>query len=199
MRALLNTMTRSALAFLTFHASAHAIEITGLTGYHLSSPSPKDPSHLSTKGGVGYGFFTRFELAYGALESGLLFTPVSTTFSVGTNEVRAGGSYWILPVIFRIPLFSPFLSIGFGPDFGVRGGTSFTIQGTSLASAPASGFRSHFGAQVSLQATQELGDHLGAVLDLRFRQGIGPAISVQSTTSTLSTTQISLGIQKRLD
>jgi hypothetical protein len=184
MRALLNTMTRSALAFLTFHASAHAIEITGLTGYHLSSPSPKDPSHLSTKGGVGYGFFTR---------------PVSTTFSVGTNEVRAGGSYWILPVIFRIPLFSPFLSIGFGPDFGVRGGTSFTIQGTSLASAPASGFRSHFGAQVSLQATQELGDHLGAVLDLRFRQGIGPAISVQSTTSTLSTTQISLGIQKRLD
>lgn len=188
-----------AAVWLLQHGSVRALEIAGSAGFHGHEFSDKDPSYRSTSGGVGYSFSARMDAGYGFLESGFLFSPVVMNFSVGSNEVRAGGSYWILPVLYRIPVFSPFVSFGFGPDFAVRGGTSYTIQGTSLASAPSSGFRSHFGGQLSLQAAQDIGENLSAVLDLRYRRGIGPAISVQSTTSTLSTIMFSLGIQKRLE
>lgn len=185
--------------FSLLQGPSWAIELAGFTGSHIQNLSPRDPSFVGSGGGIGYGFTARIEAGIGSIESGFLFSPVSTTFTVGTNEVRAGGSYWILPMLYRIPLVTPFITLGIGPDFAVRGGTSYTIQGTSLASAPASGFRSHFGVQASVQAIQDVGENLAAVLDLRYRQGIGPAISVQSTPSTLGTLMISLGIQKRLE
>jgi hypothetical protein len=187
------------LSFGLLGEPSRALEVTGFTGWHSQSASPKDPSFSGSGGGIGYGFSTRVDAGFGGWESGFLFSPVSLNFNVGTSEVRAGGSYWILPIIYRIPLIAPFITFGLGPDFAVRSGTSYTIQGTSLASAPASGFRSHFGAQASVQAVQEVGENLAAVLDLRYRQGIGPAISIQSTPSTLATFMISLGVQKRLD
>ncbi len=186
-------------ALLLQHGSSRALELTGFTGYHIPYFSPKDQTCLGTPGGVGYGFSARVEAGSGSIESGFLFSPVVMNLSVGTNEVRTGGSYWILPVLYRVPLLSPFLSLGIGPDFAVRGGTTYTIQGTALSSSPASGFRSHFGGQISLQAVQDIGENLSAVVDLRYRRGLGPSISVQSTTSTLSTLMISLGIQKRLE
>ncbi|MBU6154337.1 MAG: hypothetical protein KGP28_08565 [Bdellovibrionales bacterium] len=180
-------------------SDAKAVEMAGFAGYTGSVYPTKPAEYVRSTGGVGYGFLARVDFGPGQIESGFLYTPTSMTYTVGASEVKANGSYWILPLHYRIPIYSPFLSLSLGPDFALKGGTSYTIEGASV-SPSASGYKSHFGVQSGLQASQDLGENLSAILDLRYRHGLNSAISVINSQSTrLNFFMISLGIQKRLD
>jgi len=180
-------------------STAHAIEMAGFVGYTGSIYPSKPIEYVRTSGGVGYGFLTRLDLGPGQIESGFLYTPTSITYTVGASAVKTNGSYWILPLQYRIPLYAPFFSLSVGPDFALKGNTSYTIEGASV-SPSASGYKSHFGLQASVQAAQDLGENLSAILDLRYRQGLNTAITLINDQSTrLNFFMISLGIQKRLD
>jgi hypothetical protein len=194
-RSLLNL----AFGCLMLASSAQAVEMAGFAGYTGSIYPSKPVEYVRTTGGVGYGFLTRIDLGPGQIESGFLYTPTSMTYTVGASAVKANGSYWILPLQYRIPIYAPFLSFSFGPDFALKGSTSYSIEGASV-SPSASGYKSHFGVQSSLQVSQDLGENLSAILDLRYRQGLNTAITViNGQTTRLNLFMISLGIQKRLD
>jgi len=178
---------------------AQAVEMAGFAGFTGSMYPSKPAEYVRTSGGVGYGFLARVDLGPGQIESGFLYAPTSITYTVGASEVKANGSYWILPIQYRIPLVSPFLSLSLGPDFALKGSTSYTIAGASV-NPSASGYKSHFGVQSSLQASQDVGENLSLLLDLRYRQGLNSAITViNSQTTRLNLFMISLGIQKRLE
>jgi hypothetical protein len=184
---------------LMLASTAQAVEMAGFVGYTGSIYPTKPAEYVRTTGGIGYGFLTRMDFGPGQIESGFLYTPTSMTYTVGASEVKANGSYWILPLQYRIPLYAPFLSFSFGPDFALKGSTSYSIEGASV-NPSASGYKSHFGIQSSLQASQDLGENLSAILDVRYRQGLNTAITViNGQTTRLNLFMISLGIQKRLD
>jgi len=187
------------LCLLFSSSQAHSIEMAGFAGYTGSIYPTKPAEYVRSTGGVGYGFLTRMDLGPGQIESGFLYAPTSITYTVGASEVKANGSYWILPLQYRIPLYAPFFSFSFGPDFALKGSTSYSIEG-AVVNPSASGYKSHFGLQSSLQAAQDLGENLSAILDLRYRQGLNTAITViNSQTTRIHFFMISLGIQKRLD
>ena len=176
-----------------------AIEMAGFAGYTGSLHPTKPAEYVRSTGGVGYGFLARMDLGPGQIESGFLYTPTSMTYIVGASDVKANGSYWILPLQYRIPIYAPFLSLAIGPDFALKGSTSYAIEGASV-NPSASGYKSHFGVQSSVQVSQDLGENLSAILDLRYRHGLNTAITViNSQTTRLNLFMISLGIQKRLD
>ncbi len=176
---------------------AHAVEMVGFAGYASSLYASKPTGVSNTSGGIGYGFLTRFDLGAGMIEGGFLYTPTSMTWSVGGNDVKASGSYWILPIQYHLPIYLPYLSISIGPDFAIMGNTSYSYPGSTLPSAEK--FKSHFGAQVSVQASQDLGENLSAVIDLRYREGIGSAFTINNQSTRLNFFMTSFGIQKRLE
>jgi hypothetical protein len=178
-------------------ASSHAVEMVGFAGYASSLYASKPTAVSKTAGGIGYGFLTRFDLGAGMIEGGFLYAPTSLTWSVGGNDVTASGSYWILPIQYHLPIYLPYLSISIGPDFAIMGNTSYSYPGSTLPSAEK--FKSHFGAEVSVQASQDLGENLSAVIDLRYREGIGSAFTINNQSTRLNFFMTSFGIQKRLE
>lgn len=192
-----------ALSFLLAGAgssSAFAYEMQGLISYNVSQIESK-PSNFSSSGdGIGYSFLGRFDLGPGQLESGFLFTPTSITTTQSTHEVKFTGTYWIFPLMYRIHFFPPFFSFAFGGDYAVVGTTNLIYDGNTLAiNNINSGYLSHFGAQASLQATQDLGEDLSLVLDLRYRKGLGTSINLSGAEPKYSFFMVGLGIQKHLE
>jgi hypothetical protein len=179
--------------------SASAFEMQGLIGYDAPMYTQKPIGYQSSGGGVSYSFYGRFDLGPGAIESGFIYVPTSLTWNLsGVGNVTANGSYWLIPILYRVPILPPFMNLAIGPDFAYMGNTTFSVQGTSLPSS-GSGFKSHFGAEASLQALQDLGENLSAVLDLRYRQAIGYSLAIGNEEAHFNFFMISLGIQKRLE
>ncbi len=188
------------LVSLGLPLSASAYEMQGMISYNISQLESK-PSNFSSSGdGIGYTFLGRFDLGPGQVESGFLFTPTSIATTQTTHEAKFTGTYWIFPLLYRFTFFPPFYSFGIGADYAVVGTSNLIFDGNPLPSNNInSGYLSHFGAQASLQATQDLGENLGIVLDLRYRKGLGTAISVSGADTKYSFFIIALGIQKHLD
>jgi hypothetical protein len=186
------------LLFILISHQASAFEMMGMIGYDTPLYSNKPARYESSGGGIGYGFFGRLDLGAGAVETGFLYAPTSLTWTVASSQVTANGSYWLFPVMYRVDVLPPFLNFAIGPDFAYMGNTSYSIAGASVGSN-ASGFKSHFGAQASIQGTQDLGENLSAVLDIRYRQAIGNAIAVSGQSAQFNFFMISLGLQKRLE
>ena len=184
---------------LVFTINAHAFEVAGLVGYAGSHYSNKPTQYLESTGGVGYEFIARTDLGPGMIESGFVYSPTSVSYTLGSSEVTADGSFWIIPLLYHFSIYPPFLSMSLGPDFALKGNTHYTIQGPSISPSD-SGFQSHFGAQASLQTTQDLGENISAIIDIRYRLGLSHAISILSTETTkFNFFMVSLGIQKRFD
>lgn len=181
---------------------SHAFEMTGLVNYDISQITPKPSNYISSNQGIGYSFFGRLDLGPGQIESGFLYTPVGVTTQVANQNITISGSYWILPVLYRFVFLPPFLSLAAGFDYALVGNSA--IVSSDLLN-PSSGYKSHFGYEVGIEAVQDVGENLGAVLDVRYRAGIGNAISLPSESSPVQNSVkydfliIGLGIQKRLD
>lgn len=181
---------------------AFSFEMFGVLGYGGSLFNPKPTNYASSGGAVTYGFMGRVDLSYGQLESGFLYTQASITNHQLFGDVKTLGSYWIIPVLYRVPAFSPYLSFAVGPDFAVLGTNTISVDG-NLVNASSSGFKSHFGIEASAEAVQDLGENLSALVDLRYRQGLGDAINIQNGASASGIKYqayfILLGLQKRLE
>ena len=100
--------------------------------------------------------------------------------------------------MYRYIFFPPFFSIAVGPDYAVVGTNSLSVSGTQV-NGLTSGYRSHFGGQVSLDINQDLGENMSAVLDFRYRGGLANAISFGGVGSKYNFFIIGLGIQKHLE
>ena len=102
--------------------------------------------------------------------------------------------------MYRYVVFPPFLSIAAGLDYALVGNNEVLIGGSALTTNPTSGYKSHFGYEISAEASQDLGENLSAVLDVRYRGGLGNAIYyTDQEVSKYSFWIIALGIQKHLD
>ena len=191
------------ITFLSFGliAQAQAFEMAGMVGYDINKYTAPPSNYTDTSNGIGYGFLARLELGPGMIESGFLYTSTAISVSANANTgLKFSGSYWMIPLMYRYVFLPPFLSLAVGGDYAVAGNTTLAVTGTPLAGlTSASSYKSHFGAQVSLAAVQDLGENLGVVLDLRYRAGLGNAIYFGSQATKYDVTIISLGIQKRLD
>lgn len=189
-------------AFLLFtllvSIPSHAFEMLGMLSYNIGSLSAKPPNYRSLTDGIGYTFLGRLDLGPGQLESGFQFTPTSIATLQGATEVTANGSFWILPLMYRYSFFPPFFSLGLGFDYAVVGTNNLSISG-SQAIGVTSGYQSHFGAQVSAMASQDLGEDISLVLDLRYRAGLADAITYSNVGSKYNFFIIALGIQKHLE
>ncbi len=185
------------MSSLLTSAPSHAYEMLGLISYNFSQVSPLPSSYSKSSNGIGYTFLGRMDLGPGQLESGFQFIPVSITTNQ-TFEVTTSGSYWIIPLMYRYSFFPPFFSLGVGFDYAVVGTNNVITKGTQVSGLN-SGYRPHFGAQVSVQTTQDLGEDLSAVLDLRYRTGLAPAINYGTESSKYNFWIIALGIQKHLE
>lgn len=184
------------LSFCLIPDTARAFEMQGMISYNLSRVGPKPTNYLESSNGIGYTFLGRLDLGPGQVESGFQFIPTSISITETNRELKFTGSYWILPLIYRLHFLPPFFSLGIGGDYAVVGTSNVTTQGVTSVN-PA--YKSHFGAQASLQATQDLGENISAVLDLRYRKGLADAVTINSVSSRYDFWAISLGIQKHLD
>lgn len=177
---------------------AQAFEMLGMFSYNLGQFTPKPTNFNSSSNGIGYTFLGRLDLGPGQLESGFQFIPTSISTQETFGELKATGSYWILPLMYRYTFFPPFLSAALGVDYAVVGTNNLSVSGTQV-NGLTSGFRSHFGAQASLEANQDLGEDISLVLDVRYRAGLATAISYGSVQSKYNFWVIGLGIQKHLE
>lgn len=177
---------------------AQAYEMLGLITYNLSYVDPKPANYHKVSNGIGYTFLARVDAGPGLVEAGFQFTPTSISTMQSFGEVKAIGSYWILPLMYRYVFFPPFFSIAVGGDYAVVGTSSLSVGGSQVTGLT-SGYQSHFGAQASFAVNQDLGENMSAVLDLRYRQGLANAITFNNVGSRYSYWIIALGIQKHLE
>lgn len=177
-------------------STAQAFEMQGMISYNLSRIDPKPTNFLDSSNGIGYTFLGRLDLGPGQIESGFQFIPTSISITETARELKFTGSYWILPVMYRLHFLPPFFSFAIGGDYAAVGTSNVTTQGVTSASTA---YRSHFGAQASVQATQDLGENISAVLDCRYRKGLASAVTINNVSSNYDFWSISLGIQKHLD
>lgn len=187
---------------LLFSTPAFSFEMLGLVGYGGSIFSSPPSNYQSSGGGVAYSFLGRIDLGPGQLESGFLYTQTSITNRQLFGSVKTLGSYWIIPLLYRLPVIPPFFSLAIGPDFAILGSNATSIDGSALSGSN-DGFKSHFGAEISAEAVQDLGENLSAVMDLRYRHGFGDAISVKNASTSQGLGYrayvIAIGLQKRLE
>ena len=186
------------LSLLLFSSlSAQAVELTGIVGYDLNLMSNKPSNATGTKGGVVYGFSARINAGPGQLEGGFLYTPLSVTTTVPfLGDEKSSGSYWLIPLLYRFEVLPPFLSIGIGPDYAFVGSNTLS---TNFGNYSTSAFSNNLGAEASLQATQDLGENLSAVLDIRYRMGLQDSITFNGSPSKFNFLLFALGLQKRLE
>lgn len=176
--------------------STQAFEMAGILGYDFNLMRGKPINTVASGGGVTYGFFGRLDLSDASkIESGFLYAPTSLTTHYSFGDVKSSGSYWLIPLLYRFDLMAPFFSLALGLDYAVVGTNSISINGT----IPASSYQSHLGAEVSFQAVQDLGENLGALFDLRYRQGLQDAISFGTQGTQFNFLLVALGLQKRLE
>jgi hypothetical protein len=188
------------LVFALFQAPrAHSVELLGLISYDGSIYSQKPANYTGNSGGIGYGFLGRLDLGPGLIESGFLYTATSIKTQEPFGDVKTQGAFWIIPLLYRVYVLPPFFSVAFGADYAILSNNQVEVAGSSLGPSASSGFRSHFGLEGSLEALQDLGENLSAVLDLRYRYGLADAINLNGTGVRYQTFIISLGIQKRLE
>lgn len=193
----LNSVLALAIGILTLSSPASAFEMTGLLGYDLNLMTNKPTNTVSTGGGIAYAFMVRTEVANnGKLESGFLYTPTSISTNYIFGDVKSTGSFWIIPLLYRFDLRSPFFSLGIGPDYATFGSSQLSVNNASIVS---SSYQSNFGAEVSFQASQEIGEDLSVVLDLRYRKGLGDAITFSNEGTKFNFALFALGLQKRLE
>lgn len=181
-----------------FTPAAPAFEMLGMISYNLGQINPKPTNYLSSSNGIGYTFLGRLDLGPGLIESGFQFIPTSISTTQSFGELKATGSYWILPLMYRYVFFPPFLSIAVGGDYAVVGTNNLSVGGTQV-NGLTSGYRSHFGAQASFEVNQDLGEDLSLVLDIRYRAGLANAITYGTEGSKYNFWVIALGIQKHLE
>ncbi len=176
---------------------SHAFEMTGLVNYSISEISPKPANYVDSNKGVGYSFFGRLDLGPGQIESGFLYTPVGVTTTVANQNITISGSYWLFPVMYRIMVLPPFISLAAGFDYGLVGNSAIVTGNLN----PGLGYKSHFGYQAGIEAVQDVGENLGAVLDIRYRGGLGDSITLPSASAATKYNflVVGVGIQKRLD
>ena len=179
-------------------APSHAYEMLGMISYNLAQVNPKPLNYTSSSNGIGYTFLGRMDLGPGQLESGFQFILTSIKTQETFGELKTTGSYWILPLMYRYIFLPPFFSVAVGMDYAVVGTNSLSVSGTQV-NGLTSGYRSHFGTQVSLEANQDLGENLSGVIDVRYRGGLANAISFGGTGSKYNFWIIGLGIQKHLE
>ena len=188
------------LLLLIFQAPlAHSIELLGLISYDGSAYAKKPSNYVSSGGGIGYGFAGRLELGPGLIESGFRYTATSVTTSELFGNVKTTGSFWIIPLLYRVYVVPPFLSLAIGPDYAILSNTQIELNSSSLGGNYSSGYRSHFGLEASAEALQDLGENLSAVLDVRYRYGLADTINLDGTGLRYQAYIISIGIQKRLE
>lgn len=193
----MKTLLALFIALAALSSNALALEMAGLLGYDFNLMSGKPTNTVRTGGGVSYVFLIRTEVANnGKLESGFLYTPTSITTSYATVDVKSTGSFWILPLLYRFDLGSPFFSLGLGADYATFGSSQLSANPGGIIS---SSYQSHFGLEASFEANQDVGEDLSAVLDLRYRQGLGDAITFSSQGTKFNFLMIALGVQKRLE
>ncbi len=178
--------------------SASAFEMLGLISYNMGQVNPRPSSFKSLSDGIGYTFLGRVDLGPGQIESGFQFTPTSIVTTQTFGEITTTGSYWILPLMYRYTFIPPFFSFAVGIDYAVVGTNNFSIGGAQV-NGITTGYKSHFGAQASLEANQDLGENLSAVLDVRYRGGLANAITFSNEGSRYNFWVIALGIQKHLE
>ena len=109
----------------------------------------------------------------------------------------------MFPVLYRVPIYDPFVSIAVGFDYAVVGNNTLTAGGGVL-NGISSNYQNHFGAQVSLELTQDVGENMSIVLDGRYRRGLANGVAVTNTDQTVTNSKynliiVALGIQKRLE
>jgi hypothetical protein len=188
-----------ALFLLVQSPIAQAVELVGLISYDLSAYSKKPANYSSSGGGIGYAFFGREDLGPGLIETGLMYTATSITTQEPFGTVKTSGSFWIIPLLYRVYVVPPFLSVAIGPDYAILSSNQIEVEGSSLGTNYTSGYRSHFGVEGSVEALQDLGENLSAVLDIRYRYGLADTLSLSGNGVRYQTYFISLGIQKRLE
>lgn len=185
------------VAYAGVPVHAEEFELTGLVGYDLNLMTHKPSNAIETKGGVAYAFSARTELGIGKIESGFIYTPTSiTTDNAYLGHEKSSGAYWFLPLLYRFDLFPPFLTFAIGPDYGVVSSNVLSVNNGIYSS---SDYKNHFGAEVSLEVAQDLGENLSAVLDVRYRAGLGDAIVFNNQGTKLNFLLFALGLQKRLE
>jgi hypothetical protein len=180
--------------------SANAFDMVGLISYNMGQLSNPPSNYVDRGNALGYGFLGRLDFGPGQIESGFLYSAVSITTSKSFGEIKSKGSYWMLPLMYRFHFLPPFFSFAAGFDYAVEGYSNIEIASASLnGNGGSSGYRSHFGYQLSLEAAQDLGENLSAVLDLRYRGGLGEAIAFDGQNTKYNFVMISIGLQKHLD
>ena len=187
-----------ALAFVCA-PKANAFEVYGLVSYDGSVYSGKPSNVTDTGGGVGYGFFGRLDLGPGQIESGFLYTVTSVTTQEVFGSAKTSGSFWEIPILYRIYVLPPFVSVALGPDYAILGYNRVTVDGGNVADGFSSGYKSHFGFEADVQALQDLGENLSGVLDFRYRYGLADALHIDGVGMRYQAFTISLGLQKRLE
>jgi hypothetical protein len=148
---------------------ARATELLALLSYDGTVNMQTEANVSPSGNGLGGMLLGHFELGPGTLETGLIYSNTP---------------YWTIPLLYRVMILPPFVTLAFGPDYAISGTSSY---------------KSNLGLEAGAQAIQELGNDFGAVLDLRYRLGLGDAISTNNTSVHYSGYLISLGIQKRFE
>ena len=161
-------------------------EVVGNVGLGLTSFNTHPPELISSKNQLSYGLLGHFEFEQTNWELGVLHTGAQMIYSSPIGEQRADSGYWLLPILYRMPISAPFFSIAFGPDY-------------AIATHPSGGFKNHGGVQLSVEGVQEIGDNYGIVGNFRFRQSLGSPFTLNGENSSLRFFLLTLGIQKRLE
>jgi hypothetical protein len=178
--------------------SAAAFEMQGLISYDISELQNPPANYTGTENGLGYEFFGRLDLGPGKIESGFLYASTGITTNESFGPVKTTGSYWMIPLMYRIPIYEPFFSLGVGADYAIVGNTAITAAGTQLSSLT-SGYKGNFGVEISGEATQDVGENLSIVFDARYREGLQKAITYDGVDSKYNFLIFSIGLQKRLE
>jgi hypothetical protein len=186
------------LLALASPAPARAVEWMGMIGYNINQVATPHSRFVDKDNGIGYGFLGRLEVGRGRLESGFLYSKASITSREGSADAVINGTYWIFPLLYRYTFLEPFFSVAAGIDYAAVGSRSATINGSPI-SGVSSGFRGHWGAQIGLEAEQDLGENLSAVLDVRYRAGLADAIAFGGEGTKINFWWLALGLQKRFD
>jgi hypothetical protein len=177
---------------------AHSVELLGLISYDGTNYSTKPANYKGSGGGIGYGFLGRLDFGPGLIETGFLYTATSITTTEPFGDVKTNGSFWIIPLMYRIYVVPPFISVALGVDYAILSTSSVEVAGSQIGNY-SSGYRSHFGLEGSVEALQDLGENLSAVLDVRYRYGLANTLSLSGVGVRYQAYIISLGLQKRLE